>query len=165
MNRGALRIGARKRKTVSKKTSTRTAVARADSQQQMGMPHEYSKCHACGMVTMGVRDYHPYAACVMFRHLGQGEKVEANLRAVVEYGMRAQEAGIPIETAMRDITAMRHTTKLTPLPPSVRSSAKRTLEYEQDIERARDSGSCGCSAWFGTVVQTLSNRDRCLRRL
>lgn len=81
--------------------------ARADSLQQMGMPHECSKCHGCGMVTMGVRDYHPYAACVMFRQLGQGDKVEANLRAVVEYGMRAQQAGIPIETAMRDMTAMR----------------------------------------------------------
>jgi hypothetical protein len=35
------------------------------------------------------------------------DKVESNLRAVVEYGMRAERGGVSLETAMRDISKVR----------------------------------------------------------
>jgi len=50
------------------------------------------------------RNYHPHAACLMFRGCHNGNTVDANLRAVVEYGMKAQAAGVPLEKAMDDIT-------------------------------------------------------------
>jgi hypothetical protein len=59
------------------------------------------------MLTFSITDYHPYAACVMFRQLSNSDKVESNLRAVVEYGMRAERGGVSLETAMRDISKVR----------------------------------------------------------
>jgi hypothetical protein len=50
------------------------------------------------------RNYHPHAACLMFRGCHNGNTVAANLRAVVEYGMKAQAAGVSLEKAMDDIT-------------------------------------------------------------
>jgi hypothetical protein len=67
----------------------------------------FTKCAACGMLTYSARDFHPYAACVMFRQTSSSEKVEANLRHVVEYGMKAQASGVDLETAMCDITKVR----------------------------------------------------------
>jgi hypothetical protein len=64
---------------------------------------EFSTCAQCGMLTLSPSDYHPYAACVMFTHLRQSDKVESNLKAVIEYGMRAERAGISAEQAMRDM--------------------------------------------------------------
>lgn len=64
-------------------------------------------CAHCGMSTKGPRDYHPWAACVMFKELRDGNRVEANLRAVVEYGIRCAAAGIDLDTAMRDMTKLR----------------------------------------------------------
>jgi len=40
----------------------------------------------------------------MFRGCYNGNTVDANLRAVVEYGMKAQAAGVTLEKAMDDIT-------------------------------------------------------------
>lgn len=71
------------------------------------MSDEFKHCAGCGMTTFGPRDYHPYAACVMFRQLRDGSNVEANLRAVVEYGMKCQKQGVSLDKAMRDITAAR----------------------------------------------------------
>jgi hypothetical protein len=61
-------------------------------------------CSACGMLVEQHRNYHPYAACLMFRGCHNGNTVDANLRAVVEYGMKAQAAGVSLEKAMDDIT-------------------------------------------------------------
>lgn len=64
---------------------------------------EFSKCAGCGMLTLSNVDYHPYAACVMFKRLLSSEKVEASLKAVIEYGMKAERAGLSPEEAIRDI--------------------------------------------------------------
>ena len=61
-------------------------------------------CSACGMLVGLHRNYHPHAACLMFRGCHNRNTVDANLRAVVEYGMKAQAAGISLEKAMDDIT-------------------------------------------------------------
>jgi hypothetical protein len=68
----------------------------------------FARCPDCGMTLDGPSDYHPYAACVMFRQLGQTEKVEDLLLTIVKYGARCQEQGIDIKTAMRDVTALHH---------------------------------------------------------
>ena len=59
-------------------------------------------CSGCGMILAGPRVYHPHVACVLFRASRNSSEVDANLRAVVEYGMRAQAAGVPLGTAMCD---------------------------------------------------------------
>ena len=45
-------------------------------------------CQQCGMHVENATDYHPYAACLMFKACHDGNKVQANLDAVVEYGER-----------------------------------------------------------------------------
>ena len=62
-------------------------------------------CSECGMSSTPA--YHPYAACLMFKATKHGGTVDANLRAVVEYGMKAQRLGVPLDTAMKDITKVR----------------------------------------------------------
>jgi len=66
-----------------------------------------STCSHCGMVTKSMREYHPYAACLMMKASGNGNAVEANLRAVVEYGMNAQKRGLSLDVVMRNIAALR----------------------------------------------------------
>lgn len=56
-------------------------------------------CAQCGMLT-SAPNYHPFAACLMFQACRNSLTVEANLRAVVEYGMKAQRQGLTIEEAM-----------------------------------------------------------------
>ncbi len=46
---------------------------------------ENHTCIACGM-SVKPRAYHPYAACLMFRACQDGNIVDANLQAVIEYG-------------------------------------------------------------------------------
>ncbi|HEX5704914.1 MAG TPA: hypothetical protein VFX97_17075 [Pyrinomonadaceae bacterium] len=48
-------------------------------------------CGECGML-VDAQEYHPYAACVMYRQLGQAEKVNSNLRAVVLHGVDMERA-------------------------------------------------------------------------
>lgn len=60
-------------------------------------------CAACGMA-IEAPAYHPYLACVAFKALQDGNKVQANLRAVVEYGMKAAEAKVSIDKAMQNIS-------------------------------------------------------------
>ena len=66
-----------------------------------GLP---TSCHFCGMADAGAPRYHPYAACLMMMAAKNGNTVEANLRAVVEYGMRAERSGISLDAAMADIS-------------------------------------------------------------
>ncbi len=60
-------------------------------------------CNQCGMNDTRPPKYHPYAACLMMRGAGNGTTVEANLRGVVEYGMKAQARGVSLDDAMQDI--------------------------------------------------------------
>lgn len=66
------------------------------------------RCANCGM-PIGADNrlfaYHPYAACLMFQASHNSATVEANLRAVVEYGMDCQRLGISLDRAMRNIWA------------------------------------------------------------
>lgn len=39
-------------------------------------------CHSCGMITKEDREYHPYAACLLFKACGNGDTVRAELAAV-----------------------------------------------------------------------------------
>lgn len=64
------------------------------------------RCAACGMQVEGPA-YHPYIACMLFKQTRDSRTVEANLRAVVEYGMSAQIAGLPLDVAMRRIDLVR----------------------------------------------------------
>lgn len=57
---------------------------------------------ACGMLIAGPREYHPHAACTLFKQLKSSEHVFHSLSAVVEYGMRAQRAGVDLDQAMHD---------------------------------------------------------------
>ena len=43
-------------------------------------------CAQCGMLIEDSKEYHPYAACLMFMQCRDSETVRANLQAVVEYG-------------------------------------------------------------------------------
>lgn len=63
-------------------------------------------CSACGMSVPKATAFHPFAACLMFKGCHNGNTVDANLRSVVEYGMRAQKAGVPLDEAMRNINAV-----------------------------------------------------------
>lgn len=47
-------------------------------------------CAECGMTMEKPGEYHPYAACLMFKACHSSTTVRANLSAVVEYG-RQQE--------------------------------------------------------------------------
>lgn len=62
------------------------------------------KCHGCGMPTRSVREYHPFIACVLFEHTRNSLSVDANLRAVVNYGMTAEKKGVSLDGAMSDLT-------------------------------------------------------------
>lgn len=69
-----------------------------------------SSCASCGM-HLPVAAYHPFAACELFKALWHSGQVQANLRAVVEYGMAAERAGVSLERAMSDIAWIREGTR------------------------------------------------------
>lgn len=48
-------------------------------------------CAECGM-TVEPNEYHPYAACLMFKACYSAEVVRANLNAVLEYGQQTAPA-------------------------------------------------------------------------
>lgn len=49
-------------------------------------------CQECGML-VSVTEYHPYAACVLFKHLHQGDKVRELIRSIqVDSSTRLQRA-------------------------------------------------------------------------
>ena len=58
------------------------------------------------MVAGPVRAYHPYAACLMFQQTRSSEATQANLAAVVDYGMKAAKAGVTLEQALADFNAV-----------------------------------------------------------
>jgi hypothetical protein len=68
-------------------------------------------CSACGMPCR-VPEYHPYAACLMFKQTHNSATVFSNLKAVVEYGMQAERAGVSADKAMRQILGLRGKAKV-----------------------------------------------------
>lgn len=64
----------------------------------------FATCRECGMKVIP-GEYHPYTACVLYKHTRQAEKVESMIRAVVQYGYEAAQGGIPLEDALRNIAA------------------------------------------------------------
>lgn len=54
------------------------------------------------MTTESTREYHPWAACELFKATRNSRSVIPNIAAVIEYGMKAQKAGVSVEEAMRD---------------------------------------------------------------
>lgn len=63
-------------------------------------------CSLCGMHVEENAGYHPYAACLMFQQCRNGNTVDSNLKAVVEYGMKAQEKGLSLDEAMKNISSV-----------------------------------------------------------
>lgn len=66
-------------------------------------------CKECGMpVEQG--EYHPYAACLMFKACGNSEIVQANLDAVVFHGIEIGEANKEdeIERLRTDLEHLSH---------------------------------------------------------
>lgn len=61
-------------------------------------------CAACGMATKHVAEFHPHAACLMFKATKDADAVRANLKYVMEYGRRALEHGLTAQAALEDIT-------------------------------------------------------------
>lgn len=58
-------------------------------------------CAECGMAGEP-RAFHPFAVCALFKLWRNSVTVEANIRYVIEYGMKAERAGVSVEDAMRD---------------------------------------------------------------
>lgn len=56
-------------------------------------------CAACGMATKHPREYHPYAACLMFMGCHNGDRVRGNLEGVILHARDTNPAGTtdPIE--------------------------------------------------------------------
>lgn len=65
-----------------------------------------TSCTCCGMPGGPPGTYHPYAACLMFQQSRSSENVRANLAAVVDYGMKAQKAGVTLEQALNDFNSV-----------------------------------------------------------
>lgn len=55
------------------------------------MPVEKLECSECGM-SLAIREYHPYAACLMFKACRNETKVRENLDAVTENAQKQPTA-------------------------------------------------------------------------
>jgi hypothetical protein len=55
-------------------------------------------CAECGMACLP-GDYHPYAACVMYRQCRQSEKVESWLKQIMDYGAKQAIAALEAQPA------------------------------------------------------------------
>lgn len=53
-----------------------------------------SFCYGCGMPVGADDEYHPHAACLMYRATENAAEVLDNLRAVEEHGATAERAAI-----------------------------------------------------------------------
>jgi len=63
-------------------------------------------CAGCGMLIDSVREYHPWVVCELFKAGRNSASVRANIKAVIEYGMKAQEVGVSAEDAMADFNSV-----------------------------------------------------------
>ena len=66
-----------------------------------------TSCQECGMLVGEGPRYHPYAACLMMKAAKNGTTVEANLQAVVKFGMDAQRSGVSLKRAMEHFPSVR----------------------------------------------------------
>ena len=64
---------------------------------------ENSQCAECGMTLQTTREFHPWAACVFFKAGRTAPTVRGNIKAIVEYGMKAQKKGVSLKDAMADV--------------------------------------------------------------
>ncbi len=62
------------------------------------------KCGECGMIVFQ-NEYHPYAACILYKQTRQAEKVQDLLRDIASYGYQAAENGVALKDALRNIAA------------------------------------------------------------
>lgn len=68
------------------------------------------------MITKTDREYHPMAACTLFKVLLNGAHARANLAAAVKYGMKAERAGVSLEDAMSDFNLVLDAQPAQPAP-------------------------------------------------
>lgn len=64
-----------------------------------------SACRECGR-EVKAREYHPWMACYLAMAGMSDATIRANLKAAVQYGARAERAGVAVGRAMKDITAV-----------------------------------------------------------
>lgn len=60
----------------------------------MGKPDFSESCFVCGMHVPGPGAYHPHAACLMFQSCRNGNTVDANLHAVLQFAIEHPEAAL-----------------------------------------------------------------------
>lgn len=58
----------------------------ADQSANREPTYSSATCACCGMVTSGPKEFHPYAACLMFKACNNGDTVRANLAFVIQHG-------------------------------------------------------------------------------
>lgn len=63
------------------------------------------ECKSCGMICKHPTEYHPMAACLMFKACHDGEVVRANLSAVAEEAVRLERERVAIEQRAHDRAA------------------------------------------------------------
>ena len=63
-----------------------------------------TRCPGCGMplgLPNEVAQYHPYAACLMFKDCRNAATVRANLESILRHGMECGALGMTTEQIMR----------------------------------------------------------------
>lgn len=86
---------------------------------------EGGACAECGMWCKHPREYHPFAVCQLFKALRNSESVRGNIKAVIEYGMRAERAGVSVDDAMADFNTVHNAeTEKKPLTPATDATVK-----------------------------------------
>lgn len=70
------------------------------------MDNQFNHCAGCGMHTETPREYHSWAVCELFKATHNSDSVRGNIKAAIEFGMRAQKAGISVDDAMADFNSV-----------------------------------------------------------
>ena len=98
-------------------------------------------CQECGMSVFET-EYHPYAACLMFKACRSSRTVTANLRAVMELGTdkKAKKSGEAYDFPMLDGPNI-------PLELAEQIYKKYSKKYgtDQSLERIKERGGFGWS--------------------
>lgn len=55
-------------------------------------------CAECGFVLSHPDEYHPYAACLMYKSCKDENTVRENLKAVMDFGVKRTEAADPLDS-------------------------------------------------------------------
>lgn len=59
-------------------------------------------CQECGMVVKTANEYHPYAACLLFRACGNGDEVRAHLAAILQAATRDAPSADAVVQILKD---------------------------------------------------------------